>query len=122
MLTVRVLGGRILVLMARKRPETSWHVEPKPPEVCVLCGREAPNLTDHHLVPKSQGRRQGVKLGEIPTVKMCPACQGFLTKTFSNAELANDLNTVEALLAREEVQKFVKWVQKQPLSKGVRVH
>ena len=86
--------------MARKRPETSWHVEPKPPEVCVLCGREAPNLTDHHLVPKSQGRRQGVKLGEIPTVKMCPACQGFLTKTFSNAELANDLNTVEALLAR----------------------
>ena len=108
--------------MARKRPEPSWHVEPKPVEVCVLCGREAPSLTDHHLVPKSQGRRQGVKLGEIPTVKMCPACQQYLTKTFSNAELANELNTVEALQAREEVQKFVKWVQKQPLSKGVRVH
>ncbi|MFC4637855.1 HNH endonuclease [Deinococcus hohokamensis] len=108
--------------MARKRGSESWYAEPNPPEVCVLCGREAPALTDHHLVPKSQGRRQGVKLGEIPTVKMCPACQGFLSKTFSNAELANELNTVGALQAREEVQKFVKWVQKQPLSKGVRVY
>lgn len=108
--------------MPRKREDPSWYAAPKPPEVCVLCGREAPQMTDHHLVPKSQGRRRGLDLGEIPTVKMCAACQGFLSKTFSNAELANELNTVEALKAREEVQKFVKWVQKQPLSKGVRVH
>jgi hypothetical protein len=112
----------MLLHMARKRDTDSWYAEPKPPEVCVLCSREAPNLTDHHLIPKSQGRRQGVNLGEIPTVKMCPACQGYLSKTFSNAELASELNTVEAIVAREEVQKFVKWVQKQPLTKGVRVH
>ena len=108
--------------MARKRDEDSWYAPPKAAEVCVLCGREAPNLTDHHLTPKSQGRRRGVDLGEIPTVKMCPACQGYLSKTYSNSQLANELNTVEAILAQEDVQKFVKWVQKQPLTKGVRVN
>ena len=111
--------------MGRKdREQASWveDTQVQKLEECVLCGREAPSMTDHHLVPKSQGRRQGVKLGEIPTVKMCAACQGFLSKTFSNAQLANELNTVEAILARDEVQKFVKWVQKQPLTKGVRVH
>ncbi|UBV43312.1 HNH endonuclease [Deinococcus taeanensis] len=110
--------------MGRKQREQADWAEPQaqPLDVCVLCGREGENLTDHHLVPKSQGRRQGVRLGEIPTVKMCAACQGFLTKTFSNAQLANELNTVDAIQAREEVQRFVKWVQKQPLTKGVRVH
>ncbi|MBZ9750691.1 HNH endonuclease [Deinococcus sp. HMF7620] len=110
--------------MGRKeRAQASWveDEQTEPQDTCVLCGREG-EMTDHHLIPKSQGRRQGVRLGEIPTVKMCAACQGFLSKTFSNAELANELNTVEAILAREEVQKFVKWVQKQPLSRGVRVH
>ncbi|GAA5449505.1 HNH endonuclease [Deinococcus depolymerans] len=110
--------------MGRKdREQASWVEDTRtvPLDVCVLCGREG-EMTDHHLVPKSQGRRQGVKLGEIPTVKMCAACQGFLSKTFSNSQLANELNTVEAILARDEVQKFVKWVQKQPLTKGVRVH
>ncbi len=110
--------------MGRKdREQASWveDTRTEPLDVCVLCRREG-DMTDHHLVPKSQGRRQGVKLGEIPTVKMCAACQGFLSKTFSNAQLANELNTVEAILARDEVQKFVKWVQKQPLTKGVRVH
>ncbi|GAA5440557.1 HNH endonuclease [Deinococcus caeni] len=110
--------------MGRKdREQASWieDTRTEPLDVCVLCGREG-EMTDHHLVPKSQGRRQGVKLGEIPTVKMCAACQGFLSKTFSNSQLANELNTVEAILARDEVQKFVKWVQKQPLTKGVRVH
>lgn len=110
--------------MGRKdREQASWIEDTRtvPLAVCVLCGREG-EMTDHHLVPKSQGRRQGVKLGEIPTVKMCAACQGFLSKTFSNSQLANELNTVEAIREREEVQKFVKWVQKQPLSRGVRVH
>ena len=53
---------------------------------------------------------------------MCAACQGYLQKTFSNAELAGELNTVEAMLEREDIQRFVAWVRKQPLTKGVRVH
>ncbi|GGL77217.1 HNH endonuclease [Deinococcus aerolatus] len=108
--------------MARNKPDPSWYAPPKAADPCVLCGREAPNMTDHHLVPKSQGRRQGVRLGDIPTVRMCAACQGYLQKTFSNGQLAGELNTVEALLANEEVQRFVAWVRKQPLTKGVRVH
>ena len=75
-------AARYGAAMGRKeREQASWieDAQTEPLDVCVLCGREG-EMTDHHLVPKSQGRRQGVKLGEIPTVKMCAACQGFLVR------------------------------------------
>ncbi len=78
-------------------------------------------LTEHHLVPRSQGRRQGVKIQELPTVRLCPACHKFIHRTFSNAELAGEYSSVEALLAHEAVRRFVAWVRGQPASKGVRV-
>lgn len=78
-------------------------------------------LTEHHLVPKSQGRRQGVKIHALPTARLCPACHKFLHWTFSNAELAGDYSSVEALLGHEDVRRFVAWVRGQPASKAVRV-
>lgn len=78
-------------------------------------------LTEHHLVPKSQGRRQGVKIHALPTARLCPACHKFLHRTFSNAELAGDYSSVEALLEHGDVRRFVAWVRGQPASKGVRV-
>ncbi|WP_216323270.1 HNH endonuclease [Deinococcus aestuarii] len=107
--------------MSRRRPESNWPPPPAEPERCGLCGRETPVLTEHHLVPKSQGRRQGVKIHELPTVPLCPACHKFLHRTFTNAELAGEYNSVDALLAHEDVQRFVAWVRKQPATKGVRV-
>ncbi|AZI43714.1 HNH endonuclease [Deinococcus psychrotolerans] len=78
-------------------------------------------MTEHHLIPKSQGRRRGVKIHALPTVMLCGACHKFLHKTFSNAELAGELNSVDALLEQESVQRFVAWLSKQPATKGVKV-
>ena len=54
----------------------------------------------------------------LPTVRLCPACHKFLHKTFSNAELAGEFNSLDALLEREEVQSFVAWIKKQPATRG----
>ncbi|WP_019585907.1 hypothetical protein [Deinococcus apachensis] len=107
--------------MARRRPESNWPLPPREPAVCALCERETPMLTEHHLVPKSQGRRQGVKVYELPTVMLCPACHKFLHRTFTNAELAGEYHSVDALLADDRVRRFVNWLRTQPASKAVRV-
>lgn len=107
--------------MARRRPESNWPPPPREPERCGLCGRETPLLTEHHLVPRSQGRRQGVKPQDLPTVMLCPACHKFLHRTFTNAELAGEYSSVDALLEHEAVRRFVAWVRTQPITKGIRV-
>lgn len=107
--------------MSRKRPETNWPPPPAPPECCGLCERETPTLTEHHLIPRSQGRRRGLKVTELPTVLLCSPCHKFLHKTFTNAELAGEYSSVDALLEHEDVQRFLNWVRKQPVTKSVRV-
>lgn len=107
--------------MARRRPESHWPPPPREPECCGLCGRQTPVLTEHHLVPRSQGRRQGVRVGDLPTTLLCPPCHKFLHRTFTNAELAGDYRTLDALLAHEAVRRFVAWVRTQPATKGIRV-
>ena len=78
-------------------------------------------LTEHHLIPKSQGRRRGVPIHELPTVPLCPACHKFLHRTFTNAELAGEYASIDALLGNADVQRFLSWLRKQPASKSVRV-
>lgn len=107
--------------MARRLPPSDWPPAPAPAPHCALCGRQTPTLTEHHLVPRSQGRRRGVRVADLPTTLLCPPCHKFLHTTFSNAELAGDYATLEALLAHEDVARFVRWVRRQPASKGVRV-
>lgn len=107
--------------MARKRPEPAWPPPPTEPQRCGLCERETPTLTEHHLIPRSQGRRRGWKVADLPKVLLCSPCHKFLHKTFTNAELAGEFNNVDALLEHEDVQRFLKWVRKQPVTKSVRV-
>lgn len=107
--------------MARRRPDTAWPPLPLPAKRCALCERETPALTEHHLIPRSQGRRRGLKVGALPTVMLCAACHKFLHKTFTNAELAGEFSRLDALLAHDGVRHFLKWLRKQPPSKSVRV-
>ncbi|PTA68228.1 HNH endonuclease [Deinococcus arcticus] len=107
--------------MARRRAESAWPPPPRPPGRCALCGREVPQLTEHHLLPRSQGRRQGLKAAELPTAPLCPACHKFLHRTFTNAELARDYADLDALRAHEDVARFVAWIRKQPATRAVRV-
>lgn len=107
--------------MARRQSRSAWPPPAAPPEACALCGREVPRLTEHHLVPRSQGRRRGLKVAELPTVMLCPACHKYLHTTFSNHELETQYSSLAALRGHEGVQKFVAWIRKQPPTKGVRV-
>ncbi len=107
--------------MARRLPESPWPPPAPVTPVCALCGRAVPQLTEHHLIPRSQGRRRGVRVTELPTTLLCSPCHKFLHRTFSNAELAQDYPTVEVLQEHPDVRRFVAWIRKQPASRGVRV-
>lgn len=89
--------------------------------LCALCERKTPEPTEHHLIPRSQGRRRGTKISELPTVMLCPACHKYLHSTFSNSELAKEYNNIDALLEHTGIQRFLKWVKKQPATKGIRI-
>lgn len=108
--------------MARRNSQSTWPDTSAQTQslTCALCEREVPELVQHHLIPILAGKRRGIKPQDLPTVGLCPACQQYLHSTFSVTELATGLNTLEALEQNEQVQKFVKWVRKQPATKGVR--
>jgi ATP-dependent protease Clp ATPase subunit len=91
------------------------------PENCELCGRMVDALTEHHLYPKSQGRRAGRKIVELPTVRVCRACHRQIHALFSNKQLARELDSVEKLRAHPEMEKFLEWVRKQDPNKRIKV-
>ncbi|WP_295815450.1 HNH endonuclease [uncultured Deinococcus sp.] len=107
--------------MARRTAPSSWPPPAAPPQVCALCGRAVPLLTEHHLVPRSRGRRRGLKPQELPTVQLCRACHQFLHRTFSNEELEREFHTPERLLEHDAVRRFVTWLRTQPATRAVRV-
>jgi hypothetical protein len=73
-----------------------------------LCGRTIPpaQRDAHHLVPKSKGGRQ--------TTVMHRVCHRQIHAVLTEAELARQYATVEALLAHPELKVFVAWVRTKP--------
>lgn len=88
---------------------------------CELCERDVPRTTVHHLTPKSTARRRGMKVVDLPTAALCPPCHKQLHVLFPNQELALRLDSIDALRQEEGVARFLRWLRKQPGSKGVRV-
>lgn len=92
---------------------------------CELCGRDWVPLTYHHLIPK-QAHARVLKRGWHTEDKLnsvawlCRACHSFVHRLKGNEELARSFYTVELILeggtegdvdVREEVAKWVKWVE-----------
>ena len=88
---------------------------------CALCERNVPKVTRHHLFPKSVGRRKGRRIADLPTVDLCPACHRQLHVLFDNRQLAERLDTVEALRQQPEMQRFLGWLKRQPPERSIRV-
>lgn len=65
-----------------------------------------PSVNRHHLVPKTFGGTEIVEMHRI--------CHSKIHAVFSERELAQHYHTFERLLAHEEIEKFVRWVRKQP--------
>jgi 5-methylcytosine-specific restriction endonuclease McrA len=73
---------------------------------CPICGRVLGDIgiEDHHLIPKTFKGKETVELHRI--------CHRKIHATFTERELLQYFNTAERLLENEDIQKFVKWVQK----------
>ena len=82
---------------------------------CELCRREVESYTVHHLVPRAKGGRFG------PTARLCPTCHRQLHALFSEATLAQELNSIDRLQANPQVHHYLRWVRKQKGPGGFRV-
>jgi hypothetical protein len=86
--------------------------------ICPLCQRPIPNdaaQSLHHLIPKLKGGKGG------PTVLMHHLCHKEVHAALSEAELAREFNTGEALRGHPRLTKFAKWVAKRPPGFGSKV-
>ncbi len=63
------------------------------PETCALCGRPAPDLTEHHLIPRSEHARLRGRPGfdreaaRQQTVTLCVPCHRTVHAELSSREL-----------------------------------
>ncbi|AKH42003.1 hypothetical protein FHS61_002464 [Altererythrobacter atlanticus] len=76
-------------------------------KACWLCGRPLGRRVQwHHTVPKAKKGRE--------TVAVHPICHRTIHANFTNAELARIGADRAALLQREAIAKFVRWVADKP--------
>jgi len=77
--------------------------------ICPICARDLGEIRieEHHLIPKTFGGKEKVRIHKM--------CHQKLHATFSEREMEKHYHTVERLIEHEEMQKFIKWVRKQPL-------
>lgn len=79
--------------------------------VCLLCLRAIPphaRQSQHHLVPKLKGGKGGA------TVLLHQICHNEIHATLTEAELAREFSTMDALRTHPRLAKFIKWVAKRP--------
>lgn len=79
--------------------------------ICPLCARPIPRdvkQSQHHLIPKLKGGKGG------PTVLLHHMCHREIHATLTEAELARDYSTIEALKQHPRLAKFIAWVAKRP--------
>ncbi|KIN74703.1 HNH endonuclease family protein [Sulfitobacter guttiformis] len=79
--------------------------------VCPVCDRPIPKgvpQSAHHLIPKLKGGKGG------PTVLLHHICHREIHASLTEAELARDYRTVDALRAHPRLAKFATWVRKRP--------
>lgn len=83
---------------------------------CELCHRENVVLTKHHLLPREEGGKQE------HIARLCEPCHKHIHALYTNKELALRLHELEDLRADEKIQRYLKFIKKQPGSKKVKSH
>ena len=79
---------------------------------CPICGRpmNKKNSNLHHLIPKLKGG----KTDDKNMVRLHTVCHGKIHSIWSESELRDSYNTIEAIMMDERIQKFAKFISKQP--------
>ena len=93
---------------------------------CALCGRAAPRLTRHHLVPRTLHKRARIRRTftreeRHTVVLLCHPCHKQIHAVLSESELAREYSSLEALAAHSDIARFVAWVSRQPATADIRV-
>ncbi|MFT4947097.1 MAG: 5-methylcytosine-specific restriction protein A [Natronomonas sp.] len=81
------------------------------PTTCALCRRIVPDeqiddpqvVQEHHLRPE---RRV-----ESPTVMLCRPCHDQIHAVFTNEELREEYDTVDALQSADRLQAYLDWIR-----------
>jgi hypothetical protein len=78
-----------------------------PEAPCALCARPLGRRTEwHHRIPKSQGGTE--------TVPVHPICHRTIHACVSNRDLATVYADMDALRARDDIARFVRWIADKP--------
>lgn len=78
---------------------------------CPLCGRPIPRgvpQSRHHLVPRLKGGKGGA------VVLLHAICHREIHATLTEAEIARDYASIDALRAHPRLARFIDWVAKRP--------
>jgi hypothetical protein len=81
------------------------------PTTCALCRRVIPHeriddpaaLQEHHLVPENRA--------ESPTVTLCRPCHEQVHATFTNRELREAYDSIEALRGADRLSGYLSWIR-----------
>lgn len=79
--------------------------------ICPLCLRPVPanvRQSVHHLIPKLKGGAKG------PRVILHQICHNEIHSVLTEAELARDFNTPEALRSHPALARFINWIARKP--------
>jgi len=87
----------------------------EPTRRCELCGRRVPArlITQHHLTPRQRGGKPE------HCVPLCHPCHKQIHALFDNKELAARFSDLALLRRAPELQKFIRWIRKQPPTSNV---
>ena len=86
--------------------------------ICPLCLRSIPaNVAQskHHLIPKLKGGKTG------ETILLHHVCHKEIHASLTEAELARDYHSIDALRQHPRIAKFINWVKKRPADFNSRV-
>ncbi len=81
------------------------------PTTCALCRRIVPDeaLDDHQAVQEHHLRPE--ERAESPTVMLCRPCHKQIHALFTNEELREDYDTVDALRSADCLQGYLDWIR-----------
>ena len=83
---------------------------------CPICGRiliDGPSVNRHHWIPQSKAKKYGGK-ADNPWSYIHKVCHKKIHAVFSEKSLGEYYNTPERLCAADDMQKFIKFIRKQP--------
>lgn len=92
---------------------------------CELCGRKVPEVTKHHLIPRTRhANKRNKREFSREDVRhrlalICRPCHKQIHAVLTEKQMERDHNTLDALKAHPEIAKFLTWIRNKPGDQAV---